>query len=335
MRGLSSPCPSGALTGRIQVLNACLRDCALRNVECWWWAFGLVTASVRRVSWRRSIRNSYPSNVDASTSSRSVAVILAAARADAAFGRAHWHRQHNLRAADDGLDFRRVIRAVVGGDAHSMSGSQASRRSRRPAGSPLLVRPWPLPHPAAGLGDFHGAHPSVGAAPHRLSATAPRRAPLWQTVAANRRWVTTSGGPPRRRKPEQVGNGVGVRIGIRIRRRGRPRTRPDRVLCDKAYSSRPSELSCADAVSRPPFHNGLTSRPPEPDEAARAGGHPSSIPRPTKAATLSSAASTSSNSFAPWPPATTNASTSSMAPSTSPRSESGSAIPSYDPQDTV
>lgn len=32
-----------------------------------------------------------------------------------------------------------------------------------------------------------------------------------------------------------------VMAGIRIRRRGRgrPRTRPDRVLCDKAYSSRP------------------------------------------------------------------------------------------------
>jgi hypothetical protein len=120
---------------------------------------------------------------------------------------------------------------------------------------------------------------------------------------------------------------VGIRIRIRRRGRGRPRTRPGRVLGDKAYSSRPIR---ADAGSGPPFPNGSTSRPTEPGEAARAGGYPSSTPRPAKAAMLPSAASTSSNSSARWPPATTNASTSSTVPSTSPRSESGSAIPPHD-----
>jgi hypothetical protein len=51
---------------------------------------------------------------------------------------------------------------------------------------------------------------------------------------------------------------------IRVPRRsgpGRPRTRPDRVLGDKAYSSRPTGPICAHAASRRPSRSRPTSRP--------------------------------------------------------------------------
>ncbi len=98
-----------------------------------------------------------------------------------------------------------------------------------------------------------------------------------------------------------------VMAGARIRRRGlgRPRTRPERVLGDKAYPSRPLRA------------------------------HPRSTPRPPNSATSSNAASTSTNTSGQSPPVTTNASTSSPEPSTPPRSGSGSATPSHDPEHTA
>jgi hypothetical protein len=128
-----------------------------------------------------------------------------------------------------------------------------------------------------------------------------------------------------------------VMAGIRIRRRGRgrPRTRPDRVLCDKAYSNRRIRAELRRRRIKTTIPERIDQQAHRARKGSQGGRPPQFDPRPTKAATLSSAASTSSNSFAPWPPVTTNASTSSTAPSTSPQSESGSAIPSHDPQDTV
>jgi Transposase DDE domain len=128
-----------------------------------------------------------------------------------------------------------------------------------------------------------------------------------------------------------------VMAGIRIRRRGpgRPRTRPGRVLGDKAYSSRAIRSYLRDAGSRPRSPNRPTRRRTGCGGAVRAGGHPGSTPRPTNSATSSNAPSTSSRPTGRWPPATTNATTRSAEPSTSPRSESGSATPSHDPRDRL
>ena len=116
---------------------------------------------------------------------------------------------------------------------------------------------------------------------------------------------------------------------LRIRRRGpgRPRTRPDRVLGDKAYSSRKIRSHLR--------RRGIQATIAEPpDQAAhrrrrgRVGGRPQrSTPRPTRTATPSNAASTSYAATAQSRCAPTNASSSTTAPSTSPRSTSGCATP--------
>jgi len=68
--------------------------------------------------------------------------------------------------------------------------------------------------------------------------------------------------------------------------------------------------------------------------AGPAAARPRSTPPGTRSATRWNAALPSSGNSAPSPPATTSASGSTRAPSTSPRSASGSAIPSHDPRDT-
>ena len=105
---------------------------------------------------------------------------------------------------------------------------------------------------------------------------------------------------------------------------GRPRTRPDRVLADKAYTSRANRATCAGAGSR-------ATIPSKADQdanrrkqgVARAAGRRPSTPSSTSSATPWSAASTGSSATAPWPPATTNSPSATKPPSTSPRSTSG------------
>ena len=124
-----------------------------------------------------------------------------------------------------------------------------------------------------------------------------------------------------------------VMAGIRIHRkgRGRPRTRPGRVLGDKAYSTKRSAPTCGDARSKPPS----PSQPTVCVAHARADDHHDSTPRSTSNATSSNAASTNSRATARWQAAMTNATTCTAEPSTSHRSESGSAIPSHDPRDRL
>jgi transposase len=106
---------------------------------------------------------------------------------------------------------------------------------------------------------------------------------------------------------------------------GRPRTRPERVLADKAYSSRANRAHLR--------HRSISCViPVKADQAAHrrnrgyvVGGHRRSTGPPTVGATPSSAASTCSNSTALWPPATTNLPCATKPPPPSASSTSGSA----------
>ena len=118
-----------------------------------------------------------------------------------------------------------------------------------------------------------------------------------------------------------------VMAGIRVLRpagRGRPRTRPDTVLADKAYSASPIR----DPLRRRRIHAVIPAKANE--HLARASGFDTAAYRQRNAV---NDASTNSNCSARWPPATTNATTSTSAPSMSPQSKSGSATPFHDPQD--
>ena len=92
--------------------------------------------------------------------------------------------------------------------------------------------------------------------------------------------------------------------------------------------TRRSVLTCGDAESPPPSPSRPTRSPTASNGAAKAGGHLPSMRSPTKIATPPSVPSTSSRPSAQWPCAPTNATTSTGAPLTSPRSRSGSATPS-------
>jgi hypothetical protein len=98
-----------------------------------------------------------------------------------------------------------------------------------------------------------------------------------------------------------------VMAGIRIRRggRGRPRTRPDRVLCDKAYSNRRIRTELRRRWIKTIIPERIDQQAHRARKGSQGGRPPQFDPETTKAARLSSAASTSSNSFAPWPPVTT------------------------------
>jgi Transposase, Mutator family len=120
-----------------------------------------------------------------------------------------------------------------------------------------------------------------------------------------------------------------VLAGVRIRRRGRgpARTRPGRVQADKVYSKLQQGDPYHPASARHHRYLLRIVRPasaPGPVAADAVAAHPPSIPRSTRTATLSSAASTSSSTTARSRPATTSASTFTRAQSTSPRSRSGS-----------
>jgi len=96
---------------------------------------------------------------------------------------------------------------------------------------------------------------------------------------------------------------------------GRPRTRPGRLLGDKAYSSA--------AIRAHLRQRGIKATIPEPAGRCCCRAGAGCGPSATSAST------------APPPPDTTNATSSGAAPSTWPRSGSGSAIPSHDLRDTL
>jgi transposase len=128
--------------------------------------------------------------------------------------------------------------------------------------------------------------------------------------------------------PGQAGDSpqmIGVLERIRVMRPGgrRARTRPDRVLADKAYSSRANRAWLAG--------HGIRATIPVPtDQAAHrkargaaAADHPRSIRKCTRTGTPSNAASTCSNTTAASPPATTNSPSATPRPYTSPSSTTG------------
>ena len=125
------------------------------------------------------------------------------------------------------------------------------------------------------------------------------------------------------------------RLAIARRGRGRPRTRPGRVLGDKAYSST--------AIRAHLRRRGIKATIPEPADQVRnrlrrgsRGGRPPAFdPAAYKQRNIVERPSASSASTAPWPPGTTNATSSGAEPSTSPQSGSGSATPSHDLRDTL
>ena len=127
-------------------------------------------------------------------------------------------------------------------------------------------------------------------------------------------------------------------IRIHRRGRGRPCTRSGRVRADKAYSSRDIRAylrrrrirATVPERSDQQAHRTRCGR----TRCGRSGGRPPSSTLPTTpSATPSNAPSTNSNNSALWPPAMTNAPTSSPALSMSPRSASGSATPFHDLRD--
>ena len=113
---------------------------------------------------------------------------------------------------------------------------------------------------------------------------------------------------------------------IRIARPGpgRPRQRPDRVLADKAYSSRANRAW----LRQHKIAATIPCQPTKPDtdddaEPPAADLQPS-IPHGTRTDTPSSAASTTSNTTAGSPPDTTSSLSASRQPFTSPASTTGS-----------
>jgi transposase len=102
---------------------------------------------------------------------------------------------------------------------------------------------------------------------------------------------------------------------------GRPRTRPDRVLADKAYTSKGNRghlrargiKACIPSKTDQDAHRKA--------KGSKAAGHPPSTRSSTGSVTPSNVASTSSNSTAPWPPDTTNSPSATKPPS--PRSTNG------------
>src|SRR5437667_6371092 len=114
--------------------------------------------------------------------------------------------------------------------------------------------------------------------------------------------------------------------GIRVPRLGpgRPRTRPDRVLADKAYSSKANRALLRQRGIRPPSRSKTTRPPTAARRDPRAGAHPPSTRRSTNNATPWNAASTASSATGRWPPDTTNSPCATKPPSPSPRSTNGS-----------
>jgi transposase len=128
--------------------------------------------------------------------------------------------------------------------------------------------------------------------------------------------------------PGQAGESpqmIGVLERIRVMRPGgrRARTRPDRVLADKAYSSRANRAWLAGTASARPSRSQPTKPRTARLEAAAAADHPRSIRKHTRTGTPSNAASTRSNTTAASPLATTNSPSATPRPYTSPSSTTG------------
>lgn len=94
-------------------------------------------------------------------------------------------------------------------------------------------------------------------------------------------------------------------ISVRDGRPGRPRSRPDRVLADKAYTSAANRRFLTDRGIKVTIPEREDQKAGRSDAAQQAAGHEPSMPRPTRAATSSSAASTGSSSGVESPPDST------------------------------
>lgn len=140
-------------------------------------------------------------------------------------------------------------------------------------------------------------HPSAVVA-SMLAVSSPARSTTWSTARGGRWWSWSQRGRPTTPRHLSI-----CWRKLRVDRTGsrRTRTRPERVRADKAYSS------CA--VRRELRRRGITAVIPQPSDqiahrkrrGSRGGRPPASTPQTTKGATLSSAASTSSNSGEAWP----------------------------------
>ena len=113
---------------------------------------------------------------------------------------------------------------------------------------------------------------------------------------------------------------------IRIARPGpgRPRQRPDRVLADKAYSSRANRAWLRQRKSQRRSRSRPTSKVTGSAADPPAGVHPRSTPSGTRTATPSRPGSTTSSTIARSPPGTTSSPSATPPPCTSPASTTGS-----------
>jgi hypothetical protein len=114
-----------------------------------------------------------------------------------------------------------------------------------------------------------------------------------------------------------------VLASIRVSRlgAGRPRVRPDRVIADRAYTSRGNRTYLRRRGIRACIPSKIDQDAHR--RAKGSAGHPPSTPSSTGSVTPSSAASTGSNATEAWPLATTNWPSATKPPSTSPPSTSG------------
>jgi transposase len=128
-----------------------------------------------------------------------------------------------------------------------------------------------------------------------------------------------------------------VMAGICIAGRGpgRPRARPDRVLCDTAYSTK----AIRSHLRKRGIKTTIPERVDQQANRARLGSTgerpPRFDPEAYKQRNTVERCINKHEQFEQWQLVTTNASTSSPEPSTSPQSGSGSTIPSRDPRDTA
>jgi len=161
--------------------------------------------------------------------------------------------------------------------------------------------------PAGGVGEEpadHGLGRSRGGLPTRLHLTCEQgQKPLSMVVTGGQR------GDSPRFIP------VLARISVPRLSGGRPRTRPDRVLADKAYTSRANA-----AAASKPRSPARPSRTRPGAAKGKADGHPLSTRSSTANATPWSAASTVSNAAAPSRPDTTSSPSATKPPSASPPS---------------
>ena len=98
---------------------------------------------------------------------------------------------------------------------------------------------------------------------------------------------------------------------------GAPRTRPDRVLADKAYTSKANRAYLRRRGIRATIPSKADQDAHRRKKGSKGGRPPSFDPHIYNSVTPSSAASAGSNATAPWPPDTTNSPSVTRPPSTS------------------